>query len=488
MSAIKKLAKQAATYGFSTVLGRLLNYSLVPLHLRIFRPEEYGVVADMYSYVAFLGVLLTYGMETAYFRYARKGGENPETVYSTAYISHLVSSAFFLLLFLGFSSPIAGFLKYPDHTEYIIWFGFIVVLDALAAIPMGRLRSEGRAKRFVAVRLGNISVNVILNVFFLLVLPWLATQGIAVPYISDQKIGVSFVFIANLVSSAAMLVFLIPQLAKVRFNFDKALWKRMMNYAWPILIMGFAGMINEVFDRILLKYLLPTDDVNKQYLVGIYGACYKISIFMTLFVQMFRYAAEPFFFGRAEEKDSHQVHADVMKYFVIAGGLIFLGVMLYMDVIKYLLMGNPAYYPGLVIVPWLLLGNLFLGMYFNYSFWFRLTDKTTAGAIISTAGAVVTLLLNWLLIPIMGYLGSAIATFVCYAFMMVTCYLWGRKRFPVPYDNARILLYLSMAVGFYIVSLQLQMEGFMLYITNTVLLLLYVAIAYFLEKPEKALI
>ncbi len=470
------------------MLGRLLNYSLVPLHLRIFRPEEYGVVADLYAYVAFLGVLLTYGMETTYFRFAVKPEENPEKVYSTAYLSHIISSAIFLGIFIGFSSPIAGFLKYPDHTEYVLWFAFIVVLDALTALPLARLRRENRAKRFVGIRLTNISIYVAFNLIFLLLLPYLAQQGIEIPYLYDPSIGVGYVFIANLIASGFTLLLLSPQIAKARAGFDAALLKRLLKYAWPILIMGFAGMINEVFDRILLKYLLPTDDLNKQYLVGIYGACYKISIFMTLFVQMYRFAAEPFFFSQSQGKDSHQIHADVMKYFVIAGGLIFLSVMLYIDLVKSILIGNAEYYPGLVIVPWLLLGNLFLGMYFNYSFWFKLTDKTYAGAIISIVGALVTLALNWLLIPTMGYLGSAIATFVCYAFMMVTCYLWGKSRFPVPYDNGRILLYLSMAVGFYIVSLQLQMEGFMLYITNTVLLLLYVAIAYFLEKPEKALI
>jgi O-antigen/teichoic acid export membrane protein len=250
--------------------------------------------------------------------------------------------------------------------------------------------------------------------------------------------------------------------------------------------MGFAGMVNEVFDRILLKYLLPPD--TQQYLVGIYSACYKISIFMTLFVQMFRFAAEPFFFGQAEDKNSYKVYADVMKYFVLAGGLIFLGVMLYLDLVKDILIGNPEYYPGLIIVPWLLLANLFLGMFFNYSFWFKLTDKTTAGASISIFGAVVTLLLNWLLIPIMGYLGSAIATFICYAAMMLACYWMGRKRFPVPYDNARILFYLALAVGLYLVSLRLGVTGILQYGANTVLLLLYVGIAYLIEKPKKALI
>lgn len=485
MSAIKKLAQQTATYGFSTILGRLLNYSLVPLHLRIFQPQEYGVVSDIYAYVAFMGVLLTYGMETAYFRFSRTEGD-AEKVYSTTYLSHLISSVGFLTLFLVFAQPIAGFLKYPAHVEYVIWFAFIVVFDALTAIPLARLRKENRPGRFVFIRLSNISINVVFNLLFLLLFPYLVQQGITIP-LYNPAIGVGYVFIANLIASAFTLVLLLPQLKKVHFNFDKALWKKMINYAWPILLMGFAGMVNEVFDRILLKYLLPTTDVGKQYLVGIYGACYKISIFMTLFVQMFRFAAEPFFFAQAEDKNSHKVYADVMKYFVLAGGLIFLGVMLYMDLIKYLLIGNPVYYPGLVIVPWLLLGNLFLGMYFNYSFWFKLTDKTTAGATIAILGAAVTLLLNWLLIPFMGYLGSAIATTICYAFMMLLCYFWGRKRFPVPYNHGRILLYLSMAIGFYLISLQTGLDGVLYYAVNTCLLLLYVAVAYVLERPKKGL-
>lgn len=484
MSAIKKLVKQTATYGFSTILGRLLNYSLVPLHARIFTPEEYAPIADLYSYVAFLGVLLTYGLETAYFRFSRTE-ESPEKVYNTAYISHLISSLGFLAVFLLFATPIAGFLKYPMHVEYVVWFSFIVVFDALTAIPLARLRNENRAKRFVSIRLTNITLYVLLNLLFLVLLPWLAKQGNAIPFY-DGSIGVGYVFIANLISSGFTLLLLLPQLRKVHFNFDKNLWKRMLVYSWPILIMGFAGMVNEVFDRILLKYLLPAD--SQQYLVGIYGMCYKIAIFMTLFVQMFRFAAEPFFFSQAQDKDSHKVYADVMKYFVLAGGLIFLGVMLYLDLVKDILIGNPKYYPGLVIVPWLLLANLFLGMFFNYSFWFKLTDKTTAGAGISIFGAIVTLLLNWLLIPIMGYLGSAIATFVCYAAMMLACYWMGRKRFPVPYDNARILFYISLAVGLYLLSLKLGITGYLQYGTNALLLLLYVGIAYLIEKPKKALI
>ncbi len=484
MSAIKKLAKQTATYGFSTILGRLLNYSLVPLHARIFTPEQYAPIADLYSYVAFLGVLLTYGLETAYFRFVRTE-ESKENVYNTAYISHLISSTVFLALFLIFASPIAGLLKYPLHVEYVVWFSFIVVFDALTAIPLARLRNENRAKRFVCIRLTNITIYVLLNLVFLLLLPWLATQGISIPFY-DGSIGVGYVFIANLISSGFTLVLLLPQLRRVHFNFDKALWRRMLIYSWPILIMGFAGMVNEVFDRILLKYLLPAN--SQQYLVGIYGMCYKISIFMTLFVQMFRFAAEPFFFNQARDKNSHQVYADVMKYFVLAGGLIFLGVMLYLDLVKDILIGNPKYYPGLVIVPWLLLGNLFLGMFFNYSFWFKLTDKTTAGAGIAIFGAIVTLLFNWLLIPTMGYLGSAIATFICYGSMTIVCYWMGHKRFPVPYDNARILFYLSMAVGLYLLSLRLEFTGFLQYVAHTVLLLIYVAIAYLMEKPKKALI
>lgn len=489
MNPIRKLAAQTATYGFSTIVGRLLNYALVPLHLRVFAPEAYGVVADIYAYVAFVGVVLTYGMETAYFRFRANEKYTPNSVYSTAYISHLVTTAGFVLAFVVFSTQLAHLLKYPNHTEYVVWFAFIVGLDALAALPLARLRAQNRVKRFVAIRLSNIVINVLLNLVFLVALPYAYNQGWWVGKLYNPSIGVGYVFIANLVASAITLVLLLPQVLKIKAGFNTGLWRTMLGYALPILVMGLAGMVNEVFDRIMLKYLLVGSDAEKQYLVGIYGACYKISIFMTLFVQMYRFAAEPFFFNQQKDKNNLTVYADVMTYFVAIGGAIFLGVMAYIDFIKYIIIGNPVYYPGLVIVPWLLLANLFLGMYFNYSFWFKLGNKTMYGAYISIGGAIITLLLNGLLIPVMGYLGSAIATFVCYGSMMLVCYYLGRGSFPVPYNNTKILLYISIAVGLYLVSTLFSGwfgSSVLLYGLNTGLLLVYGG-AFFILDGRKLL-
>ncbi|MGI8893899.1 MAG: lipopolysaccharide biosynthesis protein, partial [Bacteroidia bacterium] len=354
MAHIKKLAGQTAIYGLSSVLGRLLNYLLVPIYTRIFVPEEYGVVTEFYAYVTFFLILFTYGMETAYFRFTSSKENDEDKIYSTSVFSLFGSSLIFSAILAFFSQHIATAIGYPDHSEYITWFAIILAADAVTSIPFGRLRRENKAKRFAAIKLFTIGVNILLNLFFLLVCPWLYNNGYAelIEFIYNPSIGVGYVFISNLLSSLATVILLLPEFRKVELNFDKSLWKEMLVYAFPLVIAGFAGMINETLDRILLKYLLP-ETANPLAQLGIYGANYKLAIFMTLFIQAYRYAAEPFFFAQSESKDRDKVYAEVMNYFVLTGSIIYVGIIIYLDVFKYFI--GKEYHGGLHIVPILLL-------------------------------------------------------------------------------------------------------------------------------------
>jgi O-antigen/teichoic acid export membrane protein len=444
---IRRLAGQTLIYGLSSILGRLLNWLLVPLHVRIFAPDAYGVVTEMYSYVALFFVVLTYGMETAFFRFARD--EDPKKVYSTALVSLVTSSTGFILLILLFGTAIAGWLDYANHVEYIIMFAIVIALDALTAIPFARLRQENRGLRFATLRVLNIGINVIFNLVFLLLFPWILKEypGSAwaglVDRFYDPAIGVGYIFIANLIASAATFLMVLPMMLDIPWKFDKKLWNQMFHYAWPLLIMGLAGTINESFDRILLKHLLP-DKATAMAQLGIYGACYKIPVIMTLFVQTYRFAAEPFFFAESKDKNAALTYARVMNLFVIVCALIFLGTMVYLDILKIYV--SPEYYEGLKVVPVLLLANFFLGVFYNLSVWYKLTNKTLFGAKISLVGAAVSLLLNFTLIPVFGYMGSAWAHFICYFLMMVISWHYGQKYFPIPYDVKKFFAYMGYAV------------------------------------------
>ncbi len=484
MNPLRKLAGQTAIYGTSTIVARLLYYFLVPIHTRIFTPQEYGVVGEMYAYVALLLVLLTYGMETAFFRYYDNKASDKERVYGTTLISLLVSSVVFIILMILLARPIASLIRYPDHSEYIIWFAFMIVFDAISTIPFAKLRALNRPKMFAFFKIFSIGVCFILNILFLYVLPYFYRNHIlpeVVSLIYKPSIGVGYIFIANLISSGSTLFLLFIILPHHKLPFDKVIWKRMMLYALPLLIFGLAGNINETFDRILLKYLSPASIALTQ--VGIYSACYKISILMTIVIQGFKYAAEPFFFSYAKETDAKNVYADVMKYFVIICSLIFLGVMLYMDLVKYFV--GEKFYEGLKIVPILLLANMFLGIFYNLSIWYKLTDKTRFGAYLSIFGAIVTLTLNLLLIPVIGYMGSAWATFACYCSMMVLSYFIGQKHYHVKYNLKKIGFYFGFALLLYFISIIIKNDvlAYRLAI-NTSLFLFYVFVIIYFERPS----
>jgi O-antigen/teichoic acid export membrane protein len=457
MSSIKKLAGQTAVYGVSTIVGRLINFALVPLFSYIFgEPEELGLNTEFYAYIAFLNVVFTYGMETALFNFL--SSENDKNmVYSTALRAMLVSTIALTIPFILLAQPFADVMHYSDHPEFVIWAILIVATDTLGALPFAKLREENRAKRFAAIKMLNILINVVVTVFFVGLCKYFYDQDVAngqpgssfLGTLYNPDIGIGYAFIANLVASSVSLLLLLKDYRKISYGFDPKLFRRMLIYALPLLIVGLAGMINEVFDKILLKYLLPEGiGVEK---VGIYGACAKIAILMTIFWQAFRYAAEPFFFSRNREENSRDIYATVMTYFIVFCLAIFLGTTMNISWIQYMI--GPEYRTGLPVVPVLLLANMCLGIYFNLSIWFKLTGRTQFGMWLTIIGAAVTLLLNFIWIPsdgyFGGYIGSAWATLICYALMMVMSYFIGQKYFPVPYQVDKALGYFALGIALY---------------------------------------
>ncbi|MDP4266809.1 MAG: oligosaccharide flippase family protein [Bacteroidota bacterium] len=484
MNPIKKLAGQTAIYGLSSIVGRLLNYLLVPLYTRVFLPAEYGVVTEIYAYVSFLNVVLTYGMETGFFRFFQTES-NKKSVYSTILVSLLISSSVFTLICILFSQSIANVMGYANHSEYITWFAIIISIDAVTSIPFALLRVQNKALKFVFIRLINIGVNIGLNVFFIIICPHLIKSSNplihnAISSVYNPEIGVGYVFISNLFASVITLILLLPYLTG--FKFDYSLWKKIIKYSLPLLIVGLAGIINETFDRILLKHLLP-DKSTAMAQLGIYGACYKISILMTIFIQTFRFAAEPFFFAEAKKSESRDIYAEVLKYFVITCSIIFLGIMMYFDFVK--LFVGKEFYSGLHIVPILLLANMCLGVYYNLSIWYKLTGKTVFGAYLSVFGAVVTLILNFWWIPIYGYTGSAWATFFCYFLIMVASYFIGQKYYPVNYNLLRILSYILISVFLYFLSIIINIQTLVYRIfINSILFFSFLVLIYLLERKK----
>lgn len=486
MANIKKLAGQTVIYGTPTILGRLLNYLMVPLHTYVFSdPAQYGIVGELYAWVSLCIVLLTYGMETAFFRYSQIP-EYKEKTFSTVALSLLTTSLLFILSASAFSNEIAAWMTYPS--QYIVWLAIIIAIDAFTSIFFASLRLQLKAIRFAIIKITNIVVNVLLNLFFLLLCPYLLKNNIApdfVQFIYNPEIGVGYIFIANLVASIVTLLLLLPELLRVKLTFDFKLWKLMIIYGFPLLILNLAGIVNETMDRVLLRRLSPPDIAQAQ--VGIYSACYKISVMMTIFIQAFKYAAEPFFFNKSKDGDAKQTYSDIMSIFVLVCSVIFLGIMLYMDVIQYFV--GLQYRVGLHIVPILLIANLFLGIFYNLSIWYKLTDKTRFGAYISLIGAAVTLGLNFLLIPKIGYLGSAWATFACYFVMMVLSYLLGQKYYHVDYKTFRISLYILFAVAIYLLTTLFSIDNFALkMIVHTILLLFYILTVYFVDRKYIKLI
>lgn len=493
MNSIKALAGQTAIYGLSSIIGRLFNYLLVPMYTRIFTTDQYGVVTEMYAYVAFLIVILTYGMETAFFRFSSKT-ENKIEIYSSTLLSILVTSAIFITLTSLFSVPIANWLRYPNHTEYVIWFAIIVGLDALSAIPMAKLRELEKAKLFAGINLVNIFTNIALNLFFLVYCRshflengedsnWLVTT------LYNPEIGVGYVFISNLVATITRTVLLLPQMLKIKFVYNVSVIKKMLAYSLPLLIAGLAGIVNETVDRVMIKRILldSIGELEAMTKLGIYGACYKVSIIISIFIQAFRYAAEPFFFSQQNESNAKEVYVDVMNYFIIAASGIFLVIMLYIDLV--MLFVGEDFRIGVTVVPILLMANIFLGIFFNLSIWYKLTGKTMYGAFIALIGAAITIFLNYLWIPVLGYLGSAWATLACYLSMTILSYIIGQRHFPINYNLLKGIGYpLSVLFLYHISKLINQFTEASHFFINGLILLIFIIAVYFTENTRKHLI
>lgn len=490
MSSIKKIFGHAAIYGLSSILGRFLNYLLVPIYTRVFLPNEFGVVTELYAYIVFVQILLTYGMETGFFNFSQNE-KHKDSIYGTTLTSLFVTSSLFVVFMWFFSSKIATLLEYQNHTEYILWFAIIVAIDAFTSIPFAKLRQQNKAIKFATIKVVNILINIVLTLVFLLLIPYLVKQGnhelLAKWFIRPDM--VRYVFIANLIASFATLFMFIPDLFKEKITFKFDTLKVVLLYSAPLLIAGLAGSVNEVLDRILQKYctVVPHGTANpNEYImsqIGIYGANFRLSVMIQLFIQAFRYSFEPFFFSHSGSGGKTKVYADVMKYFVVFCLLMFLGIVLYIDIIKYFI-GN-KYYEGLSIVPIILIANIFLGIMFNLSVWYKVTNKTSWGAYITIIGSVITIVLNIILIPMFSYVGSAWARLACYVSMCAISYFVGQRIYKIEYDLKIIGLYFGLALAIYFISIFLPFGS--IYIKmffNTVMLCSFIA---FIAKKEKVL-
>ncbi len=481
MGLYKNLLKQTAIYGLATVLPKVFNFFLTPLYTTYLHSNaEYGKVSILFSWMIFFNVILAYGMETAFFRFYNKE-TNKNSVVETTMVSMFFSSVAFLVLALLFRNTLADWSGFDvKYVTYLIW---ILLLDALAIIPFSKLRATQRPMRYAVIKIGNVVVNLIFNLFFLMALPVLAKSNpgnfIASIYFEDFQIG--YIFISNIIASLLTFIVISPDYLRLRWRFDAMLWKKMMRYGLPVMIAGIAFAINEQFDKILLQKLLPADIAESQ--VGIYSACYKLGLFMVLFRTAYTLGIEPFFFSHADKENASHTYATITKYFIIFGSFIQLGVIVFADLLKHIMLPNPIYWEGMKVIPLIILANFFLGIYTNLSVWYKLIDKTYIGAYISIVGAIVTLGLNFYLIPMSGYFGgyygSAIATIGAYGSMMLISYFLGQKYYPIPYDKKKISAYLGLSIALCLVYFYKFREN---YFVGIALLLIYMAAIWFGEK------
>lgn len=485
MAGVKSLMKDTAIYGVSSIVGRFLNWCLVPLYTIMFPVAEYGVVTYVYSVVALALIILTYGMETGFFRFANHDRwKNPMEVYSTALISLGVTSTLFVAAVLLFLGPVTRWMECEGHPSYVVIMAVCVAIDAFTSIPFSYLRYKKKPVRFATLRLVNIGLNIGLNVFFILACPALMkTVPGTVSWFYDPGFSIGYIFLANLIASVVTLFMLVPELTGFKWTFTGKLWREMLRYSAPLLVLGVAGIMNQTIDKILYPSLV-SDPAEAMEGLGIYGANYKIAIVMVMFIQAFRFAYEPFIFAQSKERGEtkYQAYRDAMKFFVIFALLIFMGVMFYIDILKYFI--SPRYFSGLKVVPIIMMGELFFGIFFNLSLWYKLTDKTIWGMWFSLLGLAITIGLNVLLVPRMGYMGCAWAAFACYGVMMVTSYFVGRAKHPIGYPTARIGAYFALAAVIYVLGLYIAVTPITAvnYAIRALLLLGYVAIVVKKER------
>ena len=475
MANLKSLVKDTAIYGISSIAGRFINYLLVPIQTAAFAAGggEYGVVTNIYAYTALLMVILTYGMETTFFRFINKTEDDPMRVYSTVLVSVGVSSLLFVIAVFALLPQIAGFMKYPDHPDWVAVMFVCVAIDAFKCIPFAYLRYQKRAIKFACLQLVNIILNIILNLTYLIVLPALRLNPFGL-YDDKFTLNVGMVFYINLVCTAVVVVCFWHELTGFRYRFDRALWGKMMRYAWPLLILGIAGILNQTLDKIIFPYLYTGTDEKAQ--LGIYGAATKIAMIMAMITQAFRYAYEPFVFGKAKDRDSRGTYAKAMKYFVIFTLLAFLAVIGYMDILRYVIRDR-SYWPGLRVVPIVMAAEIMMGIYFNLSFWYKLIDKTIYGAWFSGAGCLVLVVVNVVFVPRYSYMACAWGGVAGYGTAMLLSYFVGQKKYPIDYPVKEMMVYVALTAvltaGMTAANRLLPMGASLA--VNTLLILVFVA-------------
>lgn len=482
MKEVRKLAGQTLVYGLGTIIPRFLNYAVMtPFYTRVFSRElsEYGVITELYAWMAILLVLLTYGMETGFFRFTQKS-EDSEKVFSTALISLFTTSVLFVISVNLFIKPVAAFMDYSGHQDYIRMFAGIVAIDAFAAIPFARLRKENKPLTFSIIKIMNVIVTIVLVVFLLKIAPgiWENNTGwFRDFYNPDYKVG--YVFVANLVASGFTLILLLPWIIDLKPVFEGGLWYRMVSYSFPLLLAGLSGTLNDVLDKVLLRRIIG--DPEGLAVVGMYGAGYKVGVLMALFIQMFRFAAEPFFFERAKKADAKETYSVVMKYFIVAMLIVFLFINLYISVFQHLIDVN--YRQALNVVPVISMAYLLYGIYVNHSIWYKLTDMTIFAVYITFAGALVTVAVNVLFIPYYGYMASAWAHIASYATMIILSFVLAEKRYRVEYNMKQFIPYFVMASGIVLVAGQLNYPDMITeLIVSTGLLVIFIAYAQHRDK------
>lgn len=460
MSGLKSLAKETAIYGVNSIVGRFLNYLLVPVYTIALPASSggYGVVTNIYAWVALMLVLLTCGMETGFFRFANKGQDDPMRVYSTTLLSVSFGSVIFVALGLLFLKPIAGWLEYGEHPWYIGMMMIVVAMDAIQSIPFAYLRYKKRPIKFAALKLLFIFLNIALNLFYYVVL-------------KGNDVGYAFLF--NLICTSVVMLCMIPELRGFTYVLDRELLKRMLRYSLPLVVLGVAGILNQVADKIIFPFVYP-DEAEATVQLGIYGAASKIAMIMAMFTQAFRFAYEPFVFGKSKEKDSREMYAQAMKFFIIFTLLAFLAVMFYLDILRHII--GRDYWDGLRVVPIVMAAEIFMGIYFNLSFWYKLIDETRWGAYFSLTGCIILILMNVFLIPKYGYIACAWAGFTGYGVAMLLSYFVGQKKYPIQYDLKAIGMYVLLAAVLYLAAEYVPIDNIYLRMAyRTVLLILFIA-------------
>jgi O-antigen/teichoic acid export membrane protein len=478
-SIMKKLLGESAVYGLSSIVGRFLNWMLVPVYTRVLvRTSDYGIVTNLYGWTALMLVILTYGMETGFFRFINREPD-PKRVYGTILTSLASTSTLFVLAVALFLKPVSAAMGYSEYSEFVMMLAVIVAMDAFSAVPFANLRHKQKAFRFAGIKLASIAINIGLNLFFLIAAPWLSKNGFsAVNLIWSPGLEIRYVFVSNVVSSAFILLALSPDFL-FRWSFDAKLMKRIFTYSFPILLFGIAGIFNQTADKILFPYLF-SDPAEANSQLGIYGACFKISVVMVMSLQAFRYAYEPFAF-RYKKGDDTSIYVDVMHFFLLFSLFVFLGITFYLDIFKHLI--GSAYFAGLAVVPIVMLGELFFGVYSNLSIWYKLTDRTKWGSYFSLVACVITVLIIVIFVPRFGFMACAWASFFSNFVVMVASYVIGQKYFPIAYRIGSGVFYFALAMILWCAAAFVPIENEVIYLAFKTALLIVFAVIVVLKEP-----